>query len=45
MNTIKDLAIKWWEDLSNREKAKLTFYFDAGRRWECLFENNCLMTQ
>lgn len=38
MNTIKDLAIKWWEDLSNREKAKLTFYFDAGRRWEWLFE-------
>ena len=38
MNTIKDLAIKWWEYLSNREKAKLTFYFDAGRRWEELFE-------
>ena len=38
MNTIKDLAIKWWEDLSNREKAKLTFYFDPGRRWEWLFE-------
>jgi hypothetical protein len=38
MNTIKDLAIKWWKDLSNREKAKLTFYFDPGRRWEWLFE-------
>ena len=38
MNTIKDLAIKWCKDLSNREKAKLTFYFDAVRRWEELFE-------
>ena len=38
MNTIKDLAKNWWKDLSNREKAKLTFYFDPGRRWEWLFE-------
>jgi hypothetical protein len=38
MNTIKDLAKNWWKDLSNREKAKLTFYFDAVRRWEELFE-------
>jgi hypothetical protein len=38
MNTIKDLALNWWNKLSNQEKAKLTFYFDAGRRWECLFE-------
>lgn len=38
MNTIKDIALNWWNKLSNREKAKLTFYFDAVRKWEELFE-------
>jgi hypothetical protein len=37
MNTIK-LALNWWKDLSNREKAKLTYYFETFRSWEELFE-------
>jgi len=38
MNTIKELALNWWTNLSNREKAKLTYYFETFRSWEELFE-------